>query len=128
MCISDFIILIFSLLFVHHLSLCNSLKFVFRTVRVCKGNMSFGFTLRGHAPVWVDSVIPGEIKRCVRYCYNHVNKSWLQFDLVLYCLYYYCDVISDLELLLCRKSSGQGRPQTRRPHPLSQRAGHEVEP
>uniref|UniRef100_A0A672YGY2 Glutamate receptor, ionotropic, delta 2 (Grid2) interacting protein, a n=1 Tax=Sphaeramia orbicularis TaxID=375764 RepID=A0A672YGY2_9TELE len=31
----------------------------FRTVRVCKGNMSFGFTLRGHAPVWIDSVIPG---------------------------------------------------------------------
>uniref|UniRef100_A0A665TWW9 Glutamate receptor, ionotropic, delta 2 (Grid2) interacting protein, a n=1 Tax=Echeneis naucrates TaxID=173247 RepID=A0A665TWW9_ECHNA len=28
-------------------------------VRVCKGNMSFGFTLRGHAPVWIDSVIPG---------------------------------------------------------------------
>ncbi|KAK7940328.1 hypothetical protein WMY93_003654 [Mugilogobius chulae] len=30
-----------------------------RTVRVCKGNMSFGFTLRGHAPVWIDSVISG---------------------------------------------------------------------
>uniref|UniRef100_A0A673WLX9 Grid2 interacting protein n=1 Tax=Salmo trutta TaxID=8032 RepID=A0A673WLX9_SALTR len=30
-----------------------------RTVRVCKGNLSFGFTLRGHAPVWIDSVIPG---------------------------------------------------------------------
>ncbi|XP_038163654.1 delphilin isoform X2 [Cyprinodon tularosa] len=30
-----------------------------RTVRVCKGNMSFGFTLRGHAPVWIDSIIPG---------------------------------------------------------------------
>uniref|UniRef100_G3PDD5 Glutamate receptor, ionotropic, delta 2 (Grid2) interacting protein, a n=1 Tax=Gasterosteus aculeatus aculeatus TaxID=481459 RepID=G3PDD5_GASAC len=30
-----------------------------RTVRVCKGNNSFGFTLRGHAPVWIDSVIPG---------------------------------------------------------------------
>ncbi|XP_051905005.1 delphilin isoform X4 [Hippocampus zosterae] len=30
-----------------------------RTVRVCRGNMSFGFTLRGHAPVWIDSVIPG---------------------------------------------------------------------
>uniref|UniRef100_A0A8C3AIC4 Grid2 interacting protein n=1 Tax=Cyclopterus lumpus TaxID=8103 RepID=A0A8C3AIC4_CYCLU len=28
-------------------------------VRVCKGNASFGFTLRGHAPVWIDSVIPG---------------------------------------------------------------------
>ncbi len=24
-----------------------------------KGNQSFGFTLRGHAPVWIDSVIPG---------------------------------------------------------------------
>uniref|UniRef100_A0A3Q3QDQ3 Glutamate receptor, ionotropic, delta 2 (Grid2) interacting protein, a n=1 Tax=Monopterus albus TaxID=43700 RepID=A0A3Q3QDQ3_MONAL len=32
---------------------------VLRTVRVCKGNMSFGFTLRGHAPVWIDSVVPG---------------------------------------------------------------------
>ncbi|XP_053194854.1 delphilin [Scomber japonicus] len=32
---------------------------LFRTVRVCKGNMSFGFTLRGHAPVWIDSVVPG---------------------------------------------------------------------
>lgn len=31
-----------------------------RTVRVCKGNMSFGFTLRGHAPVWIDSIIPGK--------------------------------------------------------------------
>ncbi|XP_064172297.1 delphilin-like isoform X2 [Anguilla rostrata] len=30
-----------------------------RTVRVHKGNKSFGFTLRGHAPVWIDSVIPG---------------------------------------------------------------------
>uniref|UniRef100_A0A3Q2R429 Grid2 interacting protein n=1 Tax=Fundulus heteroclitus TaxID=8078 RepID=A0A3Q2R429_FUNHE len=30
-----------------------------RTVRVCKGNQSFGFTLRGHAPVWIDSVIAG---------------------------------------------------------------------
>ncbi|XP_034781758.1 delphilin-like isoform X1 [Acipenser ruthenus] len=30
-----------------------------RTVRVYKGNKSFGFTLRGHAPVWIDSVIPG---------------------------------------------------------------------
>lgn len=33
---------------------------LYRTVRVCKGNMSFGFTLRGHAPVWIDSVIPGK--------------------------------------------------------------------
>uniref|UniRef100_A0A3Q2Y879 Grid2 interacting protein n=1 Tax=Hippocampus comes TaxID=109280 RepID=A0A3Q2Y879_HIPCM len=39
-----------------HLSHCS----FFRTVRVCKGNMSFGFTLRGHAPVWIDSVIPGK--------------------------------------------------------------------
>uniref|UniRef100_A0A4W4EBQ9 Glutamate receptor, ionotropic, delta 2 (Grid2) interacting protein, a n=1 Tax=Electrophorus electricus TaxID=8005 RepID=A0A4W4EBQ9_ELEEL len=31
----------------------------YRTVRVYKGNQSFGFTLRGHAPVWIDSVIPG---------------------------------------------------------------------
>ncbi|MGH0117005.1 UNVERIFIED_CONTAM: hypothetical protein FKN15_024950 [Acipenser sinensis] len=29
-----------------------------RMVRVYKGNKSFGFTLRGHAPVWIDSVIP----------------------------------------------------------------------
>uniref|UniRef100_A0A4W5MXB5 Grid2 interacting protein n=1 Tax=Hucho hucho TaxID=62062 RepID=A0A4W5MXB5_9TELE len=32
-----------------------------RTVRVCKGSLSFGFTLRGHAPVWIDSVIPGRL-------------------------------------------------------------------
>ncbi|XP_072791895.1 delphilin [Taeniopygia guttata] len=30
-----------------------------RTVRVYKGNRSFGFTLRGHAPVWIESVLPG---------------------------------------------------------------------
>ncbi|NP_001361393.1 delphilin-like isoform X1 [Xenopus laevis] len=30
-----------------------------RTVRVCKGSSSFGFTLRGNAPVWIESVIPG---------------------------------------------------------------------
>ncbi|XP_018610065.2 delphilin isoform X1 [Scleropages formosus] len=30
-----------------------------RTVRIYKGNNSFGFTLRGHAPVWIDSIIPG---------------------------------------------------------------------
>lgn len=55
-------VLIFS--FFHILCLCNFLQItMFRTVRVCKGNMSFGFTLRGHAPVWIDSVIPGEIKR-----------------------------------------------------------------
>uniref|UniRef100_A0A8C3C271 Grid2 interacting protein n=1 Tax=Cairina moschata TaxID=8855 RepID=A0A8C3C271_CAIMO len=30
-----------------------------RTVRVYKGNKSFGFTLRGHAPVWIESVLPG---------------------------------------------------------------------
>ncbi|XP_029821113.1 delphilin [Manacus vitellinus] len=29
------------------------------TVRVYKGNRSFGFTLRGHAPVWIESVLPG---------------------------------------------------------------------
>ncbi|XP_062331430.1 delphilin isoform X2 [Osmerus eperlanus] len=29
-----------------------------RTVRVYRGNQSFGFTLRGHAPVCIDSVIP----------------------------------------------------------------------
>uniref|UniRef100_A0A663LTL0 Grid2 interacting protein n=1 Tax=Athene cunicularia TaxID=194338 RepID=A0A663LTL0_ATHCN len=31
-----------------------------RTVRVYKGNRSFGFTLRGHAPVWIESVLPGK--------------------------------------------------------------------
>nr|XP_025719541.1 delphilin [Callorhinus ursinus] len=30
-----------------------------RTVRVYKGNKSFGFTLRGHGPVWIESVLPG---------------------------------------------------------------------
>nr|XP_023863515.1 delphilin-like [Salvelinus alpinus] len=30
-----------------------------RTVRVYRGKKSFGFTLRGHAPVCIDSVIPG---------------------------------------------------------------------
>ncbi|XP_063286574.1 delphilin [Pelobates fuscus] len=30
-----------------------------RTVRVCKGSSSFGFTLRGNAPVWIESVVPG---------------------------------------------------------------------
>ncbi|XP_076856415.1 delphilin isoform X2 [Brachyhypopomus gauderio] len=29
-----------------------------RTIRVYRGKKSFGFTLRGHAPVWIDSVIP----------------------------------------------------------------------
>lgn len=31
-----------------------------RTVRIYKGNKSFGFTLRGHGPVWIESVLPGE--------------------------------------------------------------------
>ncbi|XP_075421794.1 delphilin isoform X3 [Ascaphus truei] len=30
-----------------------------RTVRVCKGSSSFGFTLRGNAPVWIESVLSG---------------------------------------------------------------------
>ncbi|XP_056325881.1 delphilin isoform X2 [Danio aesculapii] len=30
-----------------------------RTIRVYRGKKSFGFTLRGHAPVWIDSVMPG---------------------------------------------------------------------
>ncbi|XP_049644148.1 delphilin [Suncus etruscus] len=30
-----------------------------RTVRIYKGNKSFGFTLRGHGPVWIESVLPG---------------------------------------------------------------------
>ncbi|XP_062859228.1 delphilin [Trichomycterus rosablanca] len=29
-----------------------------RTIRVFRGKKTFGFTLRGHAPVWIDSVIP----------------------------------------------------------------------
>uniref|UniRef100_A0A8C1YN48 Glutamate receptor, ionotropic, delta 2 (Grid2) interacting protein, b n=1 Tax=Cyprinus carpio TaxID=7962 RepID=A0A8C1YN48_CYPCA len=29
------------------------------TIRVYRGKKSFGFTLRGHAPVWIDSVMPG---------------------------------------------------------------------
>uniref|UniRef100_A0A3B3RBR9 Grid2 interacting protein n=1 Tax=Paramormyrops kingsleyae TaxID=1676925 RepID=A0A3B3RBR9_9TELE len=33
--------------------------FIFRTVRIFRGGTSFGFTLRGHAPVWIDSVLPG---------------------------------------------------------------------
>ncbi|XP_056153563.1 delphilin [Lampris incognitus] len=32
-----------------------------RTVRVYRGKKSFGFTLRGHAPVSIDSVIPGRV-------------------------------------------------------------------
>uniref|UniRef100_A0A8C9SI12 Grid2 interacting protein n=1 Tax=Scleropages formosus TaxID=113540 RepID=A0A8C9SI12_SCLFO len=35
-----------------------------RTVRIYRGGTSFGFTLRGHAPVWIDSVIPGMIQNC----------------------------------------------------------------
>ncbi|KAH0631735.1 hypothetical protein JD844_019487 [Phrynosoma platyrhinos] len=31
-----------------------------RTVRVYKGSRSFGFTLRGHAPVWIESVLPAD--------------------------------------------------------------------
>uniref|UniRef100_A0A8C5UGG4 Grid2 interacting protein n=1 Tax=Malurus cyaneus samueli TaxID=2593467 RepID=A0A8C5UGG4_9PASS len=49
-----------------HEELSKSLKqgpnlafFTHRTVRVYKGNRSFGFTLRGHAPVWIESVLPG---------------------------------------------------------------------
>ncbi|XP_069590651.1 delphilin isoform X5 [Ranitomeya imitator] len=30
-----------------------------RTIRVCKGSSSFGFTLRGNAPVWIESILPG---------------------------------------------------------------------
>uniref|UniRef100_A0A8C2E556 Glutamate receptor, ionotropic, delta 2 (Grid2) interacting protein, b n=1 Tax=Cyprinus carpio TaxID=7962 RepID=A0A8C2E556_CYPCA len=29
------------------------------TIRVYRGKKSFGFTLRGHDPVWIDSVMPG---------------------------------------------------------------------
>ncbi|KAB1263430.1 Delphilin [Camelus dromedarius] len=39
--------------------------FLPRTVRVYKGNKSFGFTLRGHGPVWIESVLPGaNLKNC----------------------------------------------------------------
>nr|XP_033818614.1 delphilin isoform X2 [Geotrypetes seraphini] len=30
-----------------------------RTIRLYKGSKSFGFTLRGHAPVWIEAVLPG---------------------------------------------------------------------
>ncbi|XP_069503456.1 delphilin isoform X2 [Ambystoma mexicanum] len=30
-----------------------------RTIRIYKGNKSFGFTLRGHAPVWIEAILPG---------------------------------------------------------------------
>lgn len=30
-----------------------------RTVRIYKGGKSFGFVLRGHAPVWIEAVLPG---------------------------------------------------------------------
>ncbi|XP_029432104.1 delphilin isoform X2 [Rhinatrema bivittatum] len=30
-----------------------------RTVRLYKGCKNFGFTLRGHAPVWIEAVLPG---------------------------------------------------------------------
>lgn len=46
--------------------LCPEVLFAFltpRTVRVYKGNRSFGFTLRGHAPVWIESVLPGKNTR-----------------------------------------------------------------
>lgn len=32
---------------------------MFRIIRVYRGKKNFGFTLRGHAPVCIDSVIPG---------------------------------------------------------------------
>ncbi|PNI14739.1 GRID2IP isoform 2 [Pan troglodytes] len=38
---------------------CGPLLDNLRTVRVYKGNKSFGFTLRGHGPVWIESVLPG---------------------------------------------------------------------
>ncbi|XP_011789792.1 PREDICTED: delphilin [Colobus angolensis palliatus] len=40
-------------------SRCSPFLFPPRTVRVYKGNKSFGFTLRGHGPVWIESVLPG---------------------------------------------------------------------
>lgn len=43
-----------------HWALVSHLLFPCRTVRVYKGNRSFGFTLRGHAPVWIESVLPGK--------------------------------------------------------------------
>lgn len=47
-------------LLVQPLLSCSShfLPFV-RIVRVYRGKKNFGFTLRGHAPVCIDSVIPG---------------------------------------------------------------------
>ncbi|XP_029620780.1 delphilin isoform X2 [Salmo trutta] len=43
---------------VHQSGANQSLRAPPRTVRVYRGKKSFGFTLRGHAPVCIDSVIP----------------------------------------------------------------------
>ncbi|XP_010844086.1 PREDICTED: delphilin [Bison bison bison] len=39
--------------------LLENLRYLFRVGMVYKGNKSFGFTLRGHGPVWIESVLPG---------------------------------------------------------------------
>uniref|UniRef100_F6YEG2 Grid2 interacting protein n=1 Tax=Ornithorhynchus anatinus TaxID=9258 RepID=F6YEG2_ORNAN len=50
-----------------------------RTVRVYKGNKSFGFTLRGHAPVWIESVLPGSfLSWLCRNCSHDKVVSMLQ--------------------------------------------------
>lgn len=41
------------------ISLHLCLDCFYRVIRVYRGKKSFGFTLRGHAPVCIDSVIPG---------------------------------------------------------------------
>lgn len=41
------------------MTLYLSLPAFYRIVRVYRGKKNFGFTLRGHAPVCIDSVIPG---------------------------------------------------------------------
>lgn len=41
------------------LHLTTHLRLPLRIVRVYRGKKNFGFTLRGHAPVCIDSVIPG---------------------------------------------------------------------
>lgn len=55
--------------------------FIFlRIIRVYRGNKSFGFTLRGHAPVSIDSVIPGTaswwmpVRVCMCVCVTSLSR------------------------------------------------------
>ncbi|MED6269171.1 Delphilin [Characodon lateralis] len=45
-----------------------------RMIRVYRGKKSFGFTLRGHAPVCIDSVIPGTSPR-IEHSTVHTSQS-----------------------------------------------------